>query len=146
MTDYIMQIVTATIGSLGFALIFNIKKERIIYIAIGCALTWSIYLLAFSYNNDVFFSNVISAAFTTFYSEILARIHKAPVTIFLLPSIIPLAPGGSLYYTMSGLVNNDSEMFNKYATLTTKTACGIAVGIIAASVIIKEINLFKKHK
>lgn len=146
MEDYIIQIFTATIGSLGFALKFNVKKERIIYIAIGCALTWSVYLISFSYEHDVFLSNAIAAASTTIYAEIFAKIHKAPATIFLLPSVVPLAPGGSLYYTMSGLVNNNSAMFRKYGNLTIKTACGIAIGIIIASVIIKEIKSYKRNK
>ena len=33
-------------------------------------------------------------------AELLARLLKAPATIFLVIGIIPLVPGGGLYYTM----------------------------------------------
>jgi uncharacterized membrane protein YjjB (DUF3815 family) len=40
----------------------------------------------------------------------MARIIKAPVTIFLICSIIPLVPGSGMYYTMlecvKGSINN----------------------------------------
>ncbi len=44
---YLIQIITAYIGSLGFALLFNIKKERILYASIGGIITWCIYLISF---------------------------------------------------------------------------------------------------
>jgi len=143
---YLIQIITAYIGSLGFALLFNIKKERILYASIGGIITWCIYLLSFYYFNDIFISNMIAAILATAYSELLARILKAPTTVFLLPSIVPLVPGGSLYYSMSYAVMGNKTNFDIYALSTLKTALGIAVGIIVVSVIVYHFTNYKcKH-
>ncbi|WP_346935829.1 threonine/serine exporter family protein [Clostridium sp.] len=140
---YLIQIITAYIGSLGFALLFNIKKERILYASIGGIITWCIYLLSFYYCEDIFLSNMIAAILATTYSEVLARLHKAPTTVFLLPSIVPLVPGGSLYYSMSYAVMGNKTNFDIYALSTLKTALGIAVGIIVVSVIVYHFTNYK---
>ncbi|WP_346884172.1 threonine/serine exporter family protein [Clostridium sp. UBA4395] len=140
---YLIQIITAYIGSLGFALLFNIKKERILYASIGGIITWCIYLLSFYYCNDIFISNMIASILGTAYSELLARIHKAPTTVFLLPSIVPLVPGGSLYYSMSYAVTGNKIKFDLYALNTLKTSLGIAVGIIVVSVVVYHLTNYK---
>ncbi|MBQ1965266.1 MAG: threonine/serine exporter family protein, partial [Clostridia bacterium] len=35
------------------------------------------------------------------YAGIMARVLKTPATTFITTSLIPLIPGGSLYYTMA---------------------------------------------
>jgi len=132
---YLIQIITAYIGSLGFALLFNIKKERILYASIGG--------ISFYYWNDIFISNMIASILGTAYSELLARIHKAPTTVFLLPSIVPLVPGGSLYYSMSYALAGNKIKFDFYALNTLKTSLGIAVGIIVVSVVVYHLTNYK---
>lgn len=43
------------------------------------------------------------------WSEGMARVRKAPANIFMIPGIIPLLPGGALYYTMSALIGGDMD-------------------------------------
>lgn len=46
---------------------------------------------------QVFFAAIA----VTIYAEIFARIKKTPTSTFLIVPMIPLIPGGVLYYTMS---------------------------------------------
>ena len=47
------------------------------------------------------------AILITIYSEIWARILKTPATTVLMPTVIPLIPGGSLYYAMDAALRRD---------------------------------------
>ena len=61
-----------------------------------------------------------------------------PTTAFIMPSVISLVPGGSLYYTLLHLINKDSASALTSGTNTLLTAGGIAVGIVIVSVIMKS--------
>lgn len=143
----VVGIISAFIGTLGFALFFNIKKERLLYASVGGLITWCVYLGAYHAKPDILIANMIAAIFTTFYSELLARIIKAPTTVLLFPGIIPLVPGGSLYYTMSYMIRGNNEMTKINGISTLKTASGIAAGIIIVSSVVYHLNqiLYKKY-
>ena len=76
-----------------------------------------------------FFACLLAAAFAIVYAELLARWLKTPATLFVVPSILPLVPGGSLYYTMSSAVHGDVVGTKYYGTLTATTALALAAGI-----------------
>ena len=77
----------------------------------------------------MFLPSVAAAAFASLYSEAVARMKHAPATVFYIPALIPLVPGGSLYYTMSYAVRSDWDMVRLYAGNTMYCAVGIAVGL-----------------
>ena len=46
MTDLIiMQLATAFLGSLGFALLFQVRRKRLLLASLGGLLAWGVYLL-----------------------------------------------------------------------------------------------------
>lgn len=135
MSEYIIQIISGALGAIGYSVLFNIRRDKLVFAGIGGALTWLVYLLIFSVNKNLFVCNMVAAAFATFYSEILARVKKAPTTCFLIPSIMPLIPGGGLYYTMSAVIEKDAELFEHYFVNTVSTALGISIGIMFMSLI-----------
>ena len=61
---------------------------------------------------------------------------KAPSNIYLIPGIIPLLPGGAIYYTMYGVVSGDGTMFRENGIKTVIITIGIAAGIVVGTVII----------
>ena len=127
--DGIIQLVTACIGALGFSLIFNVRRDLLPAAAFGGMLDWGVYLVAEWVFGGVFLPSVVAAAFASLYSEAVARIEEAPATVFYIPALIPLVPGGSLYYTMSYAVLGDWEQVRSYGASTAYCALGIAVGM-----------------
>lgn len=124
------QLITAGIGSLGFAMMFNVRRGLLAQAVLGGILDWGIYLIAAEItNSNVFVSSVMAAVFATIYAETMARIMKAPATIFYLPTVVPLIPGGSLFYTMSYAVLSEWNMVRSYGSSTIYCALGIAAGM-----------------
>lgn len=53
----------------------------------------------------------IATVVISVYSEIMARVCKVPVTLFLTTAVLPLVPGGGMYYTMEYCVRGETSLF-----------------------------------
>lgn len=142
----ILQLIAAFFGSIGFAIILKIKGKQIFYAGIGGLVTWWIYLAAYEHLADYFLCNLIASVFVAFYAEIMARVNRAPATIFLTAAAVPLIPGGKLYYTMYGLVSNDEAMFVENGTAAITIALAISLGFVIVTLINKYLNMLKRFK
>ncbi len=125
-----VQMPAAAMGALGFALIFNSRPGRLLFGALGGALTWAVYLVLAQYLTADFLCVALAAAFGAVYAEIMARVCKAPATVFTILSEIALIPGGSLYITMHHLVGGRQAEALSYGLHTVMVALAIALGIV----------------
>lgn len=141
----ILPSIYALIASLGFGIIFNIRGRNLLIASIGGGLSWLTYLIALQiYGSDVF-AFFVSATIVSIYSEIMARIFKAPVTIFVICSIIPLVPGGGMYYATSLAVKGDYTACISKGMSTLLNAGAIAIAIVFVSTISKIIKKLKAN-
>ena len=129
MREILIQLVTAFLGSLGFSILFGLRRRYLFAASLGGLLVWGVYLIMEGLLQTPFLSNLLAAAFAVLYAEALARILKSPATLFVVPGIVPLAPGSSLYYTMSSAVGEDLALTRVYGMQTLKAALAIAAGI-----------------
>lgn len=146
MTEMIIQIIGAFFACIGFSIIYQTKRNRLFLCGLSAALAWAVCCLAHLKTDNIFLIYFTGAAFVTLFSEILARITKAPATIYLIPGILPMVPGGSLYYTTYALVTGDSEGVGYYGERTILAAVGIAFGLVVVSVIMYYYNGYKAKK
>ena len=137
---YIVMILTAAVGTLGYCLLINVNRNKIVYGCVGGVVSTFLYCICVEMGLAPVIQNLIPAAVVTLYAEVLARVVKAPATVFLIPSIIPLVPGGRLYYTMRAIVDGDAEGAKVYAMETIVIALGIAVGIVVISLVFYHIS------
>ena len=130
-----LELAMSFVTACSYALMFNTNKKHILYIGICGFGTYAVYYLTMQSLESIFWAAFISAAFTALYSEITARVRKAPALIFLLTGIVPTVPGGALYYTMRNMVlGNISGTLDKLS-VTLQTGIGIAGGIVSVSII-----------
>ena len=139
-------ILSGMFGTIGFSILFKSDKKRIFCNAVGGALTCLVYMISCHYFDHLVVQNLFPALFVTAYSEVMARLVKAPATPILACSVIPLVPGGKLYYTTYYFVIGDTEKFDVTLSETLQIAAGLAVGIICISVIVHEANRHKAKK
>jgi uncharacterized membrane protein YjjB (DUF3815 family) len=105
-----------------------------------------VYLFSLEYYGSDLLGLFIASFAAGLYSESLARILKTPVTTFSICSIIPLVPGGGMYYTMLESVQGNINQFLSTGLNTMSSAGAIAVGILLASSITKVILIMNKKK
>lgn len=134
----VVQVVTAFFGSLGFAMLFHVHGHRIWLAAFGGAAVWAIYLLTGLFTDSVFWGFTLASMAATCYGEWMARREKTPATLFLVPAVLPMIPGGSLYDTMYYAVNGDYIHFAATGMKTVEMAAAISIGILIASSVIRK--------
>lgn len=78
-------------------------------------------------NRAYFFGALIVAIL----SEILARVQKKPATIYLVPGLLPLVPGGGMFETMEATVKGNLEeaLLLGFSTLTCAGAIALAIAL-----------------
>ena len=144
--ELIIYAVSGSLGTLGFVLMCNIRVKKLPFAVLGSLFVVIIWFFVSMFTTDVFLPNLIATMFGTLYSEIMARVTKAPTTIYLIPSIITLVPGSRLYYTMSDLVRYDFAAMSTDGRDTLLVALGIAVGIVIITTIFGYFTTLKKRK
>ena len=78
----------AFLACLAFAGIFEVKKPRILLLSsLTGAAGWAVYILAAPLG-DVVLRSLVATLVVALLSEVLARVLKAPATIFLIVGII----------------------------------------------------------
>ena len=136
----IIQLGAAFIGSIGFAIFLKMKGKQILHAGLGGLITWFIYLMVFNFCQSDFISNLIAADFVGIFAEIMARVNRAPSTIFLTAAAIPLIPGGKLYYTMYGLVSKDEVLFMESGADAVIIALAISLGFVIVAVLKRYVD------
>ena len=133
-TNILIQLISCTIGCTGFALCFKIRGRQVLFSSVGAFLTWGIYLLVYPFNPSNFLATLTAAVFVGFYAFAMSRINKAPSTIFLTASVLPLIPGSALYYMMYGYVSGNKEMAMVKTNSLLTTCLAIALGFLIVDV------------
>lgn len=149
MTYEIQTIIASIFGTLGFGMLFKLKPSALVVCSFGGMITWCICLLTEYLGCGLFTSNLCASVFAILFSSFVAIKMKLPATILFTTCIIPLVPGGSLYYTMHNLIFRNYEMFYEYGSNSVLTAVGISGGMIIGSIFFAVIRKphweFKKH-
>jgi uncharacterized membrane protein YjjB (DUF3815 family) len=139
----ILNCLYAFLSSIGFGVLFNIRGKNLIISSIGGALGWFTYLLSGKLQPSGIFSLFLAAMVVSIFSEIMARVYKTPVTLFLLCGIIPLVPGGGMYFATLEAVKGNLDISLSKGIQTLFSAGAIAIGIVFVSSIS---TIFKKIK
>lgn len=129
MMQMIIQLIAAFFGTLGFALVFQVRRKLLFWTALGGMIAWAVYLILDHILHTIFLPYMVAAMAAAVYAQILARIQKVPATIYLILALIPSIPGGSLFYTMSNVVMKNWSEALAYGKRTLQFALAIAVGI-----------------
>ncbi|MBQ9777337.1 MAG: threonine/serine exporter family protein, partial [Clostridia bacterium] len=106
-----IQIITGFIGSVGFAILFNERGKKMIGAILGGLFSWLLFVLLKFVSESEPLRYFIVAFAISLYSELMARRLKTPSSTFLMTALIPLIPGGSLYYTMAAVFEGNVQNF-----------------------------------
>ena len=141
----LMQIFTGCLGSLGFSILFHIRGRRLLIASLGGLISWTVFLLLEPLLPGEPVRYFLASATVTVYAEVFARVIKTPTTTFLVPSLIPLIPGGALYYTMNYALNEQWPAFADKAVYTLGLAAALALGIIAVTTLTRMTMVAIRH-
>ena len=115
---------------MSFCFIFQVRKPLFMVLcsAIG-AISWWVYLLITGHGGNSLEAAFLSSLMVALFSHILARIKKAPVTVFLVSGILPAVPGTSIYRCVYYLIPDATDLSILYLIETLQIAGAIAMAI-----------------
>ena len=148
MREFVLPCLYAFLGSCGFCFIFNVRGADVLLSGLCGMLSWLVYLL-FSgmFETDVM-QYFFAAATLGFQAEILARLRKVPVTLYLIIGMVPLVPGARIFYTMEDFLRGENASFLNNLLYTVKIGGAIAVGLVISRFVFNHIisGFIKKHR
>lgn len=126
---------------------FNISRYDIIWGAVAGGAGWLVYTLVGADTTSAYFFGAIAISLL---SEIFAIVVKNPVTVYLVPGLLPMVPGGGMFYTMRAAVqgNLQEAISVGFSTLSAAGAIALAIALTSSvsRLVISIIRHFRKKR
>ena len=139
-SHWAIQLVAAFVGTVGFSALFGAPRRYYLYCGLAGMAGWAVYLLV-AVGHSVVGAAFFAALTVAVISHVMARLCRCPVTVFLICGIIPLVPGGGIFWTAYYIVTEQLRMAATMGFVALKVTIAIAGGIILASGIINKCHL-----
>jgi len=127
--DIIIQIAMSFVGTIGFSILFNVPKKELVFCGIGGSIGWMLHY--FMMDTSPILGTFAGTAAVAAIARHLAYRRKMPVTIYMIPGIIPLVPGAGIYFTMFYIVMGEYNDAMLRGVATLAAAGVIALGLLA---------------
>ncbi|MFR3753718.1 MAG: threonine/serine exporter family protein [Enterocloster sp.] len=88
----------------------------------------------------------LSSLSVALMGHLFARIFRAPVSVFLVPGILPLVPGTSIYNSVYYVIRNSREESMYYLVETLQIAGAIALAVFLMDSVFKLVGKKKRIK
>ncbi len=142
----VIQTLFAILASYGFGIIFEVRGKNLYFTAIVGGIGWAIHLISLNLGSTLVSSYFISSIVLTICSEILARHLKTPVTTILISGLIPLVPGGGVYYTMYYILERNMEEAIFKGAETLFIAGALSFGIVVVSSLVRIMKTGQRNR
>lgn len=124
----------------GFSFVFNTELKDVWWGALFGAAGWVLYVALYKITGAAAAGYAAGAFAVAVFSEAAAIFLKRPATVFLVPGILPLVPGGGIYNMMFETVSGNLAEAGNAGYSTLIAAGAIALGIAVASSIARVIS------
>jgi uncharacterized membrane protein YjjB (DUF3815 family) len=125
----LIQIIGAFLAVVSLSVVFGVPKKFIIYSGIAGTVGQIMYFLIISFNFSQLIAVFAGAVVVALLAHIMARIFKAPVTVFLIPGIIPTVPGLDMYRAVYNVIIGQNHLAQIHMLQALKIAGMIALAI-----------------
>lgn len=131
------EIVLAFIASLCPGIMYNVARKNLLWVGLSGMIGWVTYAAMLEYSQNVIFSSFLGAVVIGLYSESIARLRKAPASVFSVPGIFPLVPGIAIYNSTQYIAENKLLEAATTGIEAISCAAAIACGILMTSAVFR---------
>ena len=138
----LIQVIGAFFSVVAFSFLLHVPRKYIIWAGFTGAVGWWIYLVLMDLQFSMAVATFLSGCLISLCGQFFARILKTPVTIFVIPGILPLVPGAGMFRIAHSVIRSDG--LTSYYIIQTL----IVAGMIALSIMVVDsiFRLFLKTK
>lgn len=140
----IVQVIAAVVGTTAFALLFGVPGKYYMTCGLIGGIGWFLYLfMVGQLELTTVEATFIATVIVVLMSRFSAVKERCPATIFSIPGIFPLIPGGGIYWTAHYIVLNQYGKAMESGIEAAKAAFALVLGIIVVFELPQK--LFKIH-
>ncbi len=141
-----VQVAGSFMAVLSFGIVLDLPKKYLGWSGVTGGVCWLVYLLIREETGSLIFAAFLSGLSVALLGHILARILRAPVSVFLIPGILPLVPGTSIYNCVYNIIRSSREQSTYYLIETMQIAGAIAMAVFLMDSMFKMIKNKDKNK
>ena len=142
----IIQTVSAFFVVFMFTVLLELPRRYVLYTAASGAMGWGMYLMVQNAWNSSMMAPFVSTLVVAFLSHILARLKKAPVTVFFVSGTLPAVPGAAIYRSVYYFIHNDPDRCSYYLAETLQVAGAIAMAIFIMDSLFRLFLVYQHRK
>ena len=140
--EMISAFIFACLATMAFAVLFQAPKKIVLIDGIIGAIGWVVFIyLRHELGYTSFVSNFTATISLALASELSSRIFKQPVTVFVIPGIVPLVPGLGIYQGMFAIINNDYSNGTSILLTAMTDSVAISIGVMLISSLFRVIKV-----
>ncbi|PWK16332.1 threonine/serine exporter family protein [Tumebacillus permanentifrigoris] len=133
----LMLLLMTLLATIGYAVLYHVPKRAALWVGMVGMMAWLAQYVAVQYGVSSVGAAFIGGLMVAVTSELLARLMRMPVIVFVVGGIVPLVPGSSAFATMREFVTgHDLEGLAK-GTETFLIASAISAGLVIAGTIMR---------
>lgn len=132
-----VQVAGAFMAVLSFGLVLDLPRKYLVWSGVTGGVCWLVYLLVRADSGSLVRAAFLSGLSVALLAHLSARILRAPVTVFLIPGILPLVPGTSIYHCVYNIIRSNREQSNYYLIETMQIAGAIAMAVFLMDSVFK---------
>ena len=141
-----VQVAGSFMAVLSFGIVLDLPKKYLGWSGVTGGVCWLVYLLIREETGSLIFAAFLSGLSFALLGHILARILRAPVSVFLIPGILPLVPGTSIYNCVYNIIRSSREQSTYYLIETIQIAGAIAMAVFLMDSMFKMIKNKDKNR
>ena len=131
------------LATAAFAIVTNVPRRSLICCGLSGAFGLMIYWICVQMGGSAAFGSLLGSLGVAFISDLFSKRLRMPVTIFNIPGMVPLVPGGLAYQAVRNLVTESYQEAAHYAVQAIMIAGAIALGLVLSEVFNHNIRNFK---
>lgn len=143
MQSILIQVLFSFLATAAFAIITNVPRKALFYCGIAGVVGWLLYWGCLQFGGTSALGSLLGSLGVAYASYVFSRFMKMPVTIFNIPGMVPLVPGGLAYQAVRNLVVGTYQQAVSAAVQAVMIAGAIALGLVLSEVFNHNIRNFK---
>jgi uncharacterized membrane protein YjjB (DUF3815 family) len=129
-------IVLALLSAACFAVVYQCGWGTAAWAGVLAGAGWTVSLAA---GRTAFLPDLVGAAVVGLGGEVLAVWRRQPVTLLVVPAIIPFVPGFTAYQSMVAFIDHRFQSGLEALVSALVTAAAIALGLAASSAVARPL-------
>lgn len=145
--NFLYAFLFSFLATAAFGILFQAPRKSLVTSGIIGAVGWVIFVfLRFYLEHNSFYANFLATIFIALSSEFVARVFKQPVTVYVLPGIIPLVPGLGMYRGMTKIIEKNYDAGMDTLLTAGTDAAAIALGMMFMASVFRVIKISKERQ